>query len=752
MEYGKGRLVLAVIKEYLDDTDSSYSEIQDAFPDNLQGGGVGVLISDEKLKQKLQQSNDTKNRFFVDSPITAGDGKVFYVSSQWRITNIGKFIVRARDLGYSIVNVDFKTHYDAYKEHPADHWIPDYRKVCNKYSEYKSKPALEYDDNFLELIWLKPNNRVSSVKPGFLSQKEYENIKDQLPEITKEIGSDPSPSMLSKVVAWAKQAKTENRLQTVKYGVIRRVFAAANPEQYSTITRESNQDNLINELKNRFGLVVESKGNWADKNMALMKSIKAEGLQNEDIYLVNTFVWELYKKYVLDKTVVPDPSSDPDLKPITKAIKTIGKEPKNCILYGPPGTGKTYHTINSALRIIDPAFYNEYENSRAELKKHFDKLTNDGRIGFVTFHQSFSYEDFVEGIRAETDNGAISYSIQDGIFKELCQNAVSNEENGNIDDVLVKLIEYLQDGSLHLRTSTGKGFSLGYSGGRTFTVKPDASASNGEYHASIENIKKVYRGAKAGSIYNASYVFSILEHLKDKYQLAAEPVAESNSPVVLIIDEINRGNTANIFGELITLIEPSKRAGMEEALEVILPYSKEKFSVPNNLYIIGTMNTADRSLSMLDTALRRRFKFIEMSPKANLLDGAHIESIDIKKIFEAINNRISILYDRDHMIGHSYFLPLLDSDATFSRLKDIFSNEIIPLLEEYFFEDWEKIGKVLGDAKKSKNLQMIIPTMSEDEVVSLFGEDENGAMNIQYMRNVEAMNNPQAYIAIYNNF
>jgi 5-methylcytosine-specific restriction protein B len=233
-------------------------------------------------------------------------------------------------------------------------------------------------------------------------------------------------------------------------------------------------------------------------------------------------------------------------------------------------------------------------------------------------------------------------------------------------------------------------------------------------------------------------------------------LANSNSRVVLIIDEINRGNISSIFGELITLIEESKRAGAEEALSVTLPYSKEPFRVPKNLYLIGTMNTADRSLALMDTALRRRFDFIEMMPKTEKLEKLNVKGIKISEMLSKMNKRIEVLYDREHSIGHAFFMPLqkeeLDKEKQWELLKDIFTNKIIPLLEEYFFEDWEKIRQVLGDNKKKDEHQFIRPNKEGEEEARLMLKNDDYYSVDQYKsyeKNKDAIKYPESFIGIY---
>jgi 5-methylcytosine-specific restriction protein B len=226
----------------------------------------------------------------------------------------------------------------------------------------------------------------------------------------------------------------------------------------------------------------------------------------------------------------------------------------------------------------------------------------------------------------------------------------------------------------------------------------------------------------------------------------ADDAVGNQRPRVLIIDEINRGNVSRIFGELITLIEPSKRAGAPEALEAVLTYSKEAFSVPDNVYLIGTMNTADRSLAALDIALRRRFEFVEMAPDPGKLANVKVAGIDLSTMLDVMNRRIEVLLDRDHQLGHAYFMSLTNGDGL-PKLATIFRNQILPLLQEYFFEDWQRIAWVLNDHRKVKGFQFVVPpTLS---VEALFGIGTDVPTDSKLWRlDEDAFKKPESYLDI----
>lgn len=396
-----------------------------------------------------------------------------------------------------------------------------------------------------------------------------------------------------------------------------------------------------------------------------------------------------FRKEVLDQlktiTITDELMSNTDKTPAT---------PLNQILFGAPGTGKTYHTKKMAVEIIN----GKKERTREEINKEYEELIEARQIVFTTFHQSLSYEDFIEGIKPETIDGNVTYEVKEGIFKSICKNAFSKEiTSDNFEVVYQKLLEEIDnsvDNKLVLETLVHA---------KEFTIYKN-SKNNIRFHSNTEKayeavIKKevLEHYLKTGEALDwAPYTKSVANYIIEKYNYIQNEAIEPKKHV-LIIDEINRGNVSAIFGELITLLEEDKRKGNKEHTEAVLPYSGDKFSVSNNVYIIGTMNTADRSVEALDTALRRRFSFVEMQPKPGILsDKKYVKykDVDLSKLLETINKRIEVLIDKDHQIGHSYFIGIQDLED----LRRTFKDKIIPLLEEYFYGDFGKIGLVLGGA------------------------------------------------------
>jgi 5-methylcytosine-specific restriction protein B len=382
----------------------------------------------------------------------------------------------------------------------------------------------------------------------------------------------------------------------------------------------------------------------------------------------------------------------------------------------------------------------------------------------VTFHQSFSYEDFVEGIKATTSGEGISYTVESGIFKNACEAANHIKSATNSSENMFHVGQTFNGYKVSLVTEDivqvikPKGNVLPF----PMAILNDLKKLVESGQITIEEIgnkgwQKIESNIEPYLVNGyANLVPLLVEHLVSGSEKLLPQLKENHS-TVLIIDEINRGNISSIFGELITLIEPSKRAGAEEALSVTLPYSKETFQVPSNLYLIGTMNTADRSLALMDTALRRRFDFVEMMPDVTKLKGIEVNGIDVSEMLSKMNKRIEVLYDREHTLGHAFFMPLLkedDSEKQFTLLQNIFGNKILPLLEEYFFEDWEKIRLVLGDSNKDPEHQFI--TINNDgynNAATLFGKNVEPDYGMEeaksYNRSKEALTKVASYIGIY---
>lgn len=585
-----------------------------------------------------------------------------------------------------------------------------------------------------------------------------------------------------------------------------------------------NREPVIDRTQNKFWVTKE----WGESTERTSGNIER--------FIEKCKIYEL----IIERINSEQPDRNDDSKGNNKVM--LFKNTLNTILFGPPGTGKTYKSIDHALAAIyglsvkDNDFYEdvitkaneqfgsifikaedkaeeEKITNRKKLNEIYKKLVNSGQIVFTTFHQSYGYEEFIEGIKPdmESDDGEVRYEVKDGVFKDLCDRAlgvktyksdkgeteiksdatvwkVSLGSSGNNpikakcfnegtirigwisvqevgDEYYIKLgsknkntirnfIDEMKIGDIVVSIGNQKNAdAIG-------VIVGDYQTDNDPNYPKFRNVKWYFTGINV-SIYDLNERKNLVQQTVYKlHSISVEKVIsllkeqgvfntptspedyESKINYVIIIDEINRGNISKIFGELITLIEPSKRLGADEAMTVTLPYSGYPFGVPSNVYIIGTMNTADRSIALMDTALRRRFEFIEMMPKPELLQEVTIKDeqgqhhkIDLKKLLEVINSRISYLYDRDHQIGHAYFMTLLDDKVKDKKaeLDNIFRNKIIPLLQEYFYDDWEKIQIVLGDHENqryedeefnhSQNLFIVSTKLKETDILGLDHDD-----------------------------
>lgn len=328
----------------------------------------------------------------------------------------------------------------------------------------------------------------------------------------------------------------------------------------------------------------------------------ADQAQDYDWYMAEWASWKGWTKPVGNEVELADLPWSP---------------PTNLILYGPPGTGKTWTVMAEAVRLADDLAPDDpllTAENREALKSRYDDLLAIDRIRFVTFHQSYAYEDFVEGLRPPTHGeGAFRLDVHRGVFRRIAEDA---------------------------------------------KINPD--------------------------------------------------------PHVLIIDEINRANISKVFGELITLLEGDKRLGGSNEVMLELPYSGIRFGVPSNVHVVGTMNTADRSIALLDTAMRRRFTFREMSPRADLL--RQVAGIDLGTVLKVINERIEYLVGREHRIGHAFFMGC----ATRTDIDDVMCDKVIPLLQEYFFEDWGRVHAVLGNGFIGQRKISPPPAISGEAITSWF--------------------------------
>lgn len=640
-------------------------------------------------------------------------------------------------------------------------WLNSYKNFVPKFiEEAKSKTNYkDWDKAIFHEYFEKSNDQcISSLRQGYLSKEEQNLIKKNWSEISpllKKIAenqNEPSWSIYEQIQQVIKKYTKVNRKASTY-----RIIAGLQPNLLSTIVNKRNLKELFCYIKKYIDEPIPKySGDWFKDSYTICQFYKEHLQADENMNLI-TYPWQTLQYFKKNINISNNDMTNTDTEIYTKSSL-------NQILYGPPGTGKTYNTINKAISIIDPTF--DLNQDRKIIKDEYERLIAEKQILFTTFHQSMSYEDFIEGIKPTiNDKQNVIYDTINGMFKKISSLANDNwlaakkkPELLAFEEALNILIEEWDNNhkmTFPMKTQ-GKDFSiLGFTDSSIQFKK----SSGGTGHTLSKSTLRdyYYEIRKVGQTGVNIYYPPILEKLKQyKPSASSERIIKKEKKFVLIIDEINRGNVSQIFGELITLIEEDKRLGNPEALEVTLPYSNDKFGVPPNLYIIGTMNTADRSVESLDSALRRRFSFIEMIPENKLLspsalycqllwkyenvdwdnpeflekenqlfdfikasndlkiekeeiwtimkndnirddfyyfDDFEFSGINLKTILETINNRIEILLNRDHLIGHAYFINV----QTEKDLLYVFRNKIIPLLQEYFYNDYQKIALILGE-------------------------------------------------------
>ena len=505
--------------------------------------------------------------------------------------------------------------------HPLRNLFQDYYKE-DIYWKFESKDSVPWLCFWSRKLAEEPANGIYPMFYSYSGKQNGQNIKYLILAFGKSVKKETN-------IDWDKKLPLENindffnklgveglptHKNEINYGTSK-VYRAyiVNQEKFNDIDF---QDEIYNDFKNLFEYYLAyAKYITYEKNWSKISDSKEElkiAYEKELNKIIKTL--DSYQ----NNSKLEDNNLTGGIEYNFNQIKDEFNFPLNTILYGPPGTGKTYNSMFYSVGIVekDKSIF-DMKNNNEDILKKFKEYKDKDFIKFITFHQSYGYEDFIEGIRPYLDDKSkdLKYILHSGIFKDICNKAKNDRQNN----------------------------------------------------------------------------------------------------YVLIIDEINRGNISKIFGELISLIEASKREGSKEKLEVILPYSKESFTIPKNLYILGTMNTADRSIALLDIALRRRFYFIEMMPRYDIFKDIKINDIDLALLLSTINERIEFLLDREHTIGHSYFLNI----SSFEDLTSVFKNSIMPLLTEYFYDDFEKIKLVLGDNDfiSSKNISINVKGSNQKKYV-----------------------------------
>lgn len=652
------------------------------------------------------------------------------------------------------------------KNYSASKWDQRYREFTTLLQQTSTFTEPETDD-LVKRLWYERDNGIASIRQGVPSLAEYQQSLPLLRQLTERIRQQPNEATYQYVGSALQQAKETGELKRMYWSLRNRVFAAFSPENYTSTVDENAFNKAAEFLNQHFHLGLVLTGNWLQKNYELKQAIHAQS-PNKDPYYVNMAIWHLYellreRDNEQKQEKVASTTSITSSEPIEN--ETIPHSPTNVIFFGPPGTGKTF-TLQQKMKEYTshavPADRDAWLDSRLESLNWMQVITlvlldlgKRAKVRQMTEHEWFQRKALLNGrssnfsqttwatLQSFTIPGSTTVAYK-GRREPAIFDKTADSEWFLVESQLEQVDELL---SLYEELKQGPKSAEAIQRFATVTFHQSYG-----YEEFIEGIR-----ARSDESGNISYPIEPGIFLR----LCQRANADSAHRYAIFIDEINRGNISKIFGELISLIEVDKRAGMSNAMSLQLSYSSDHFSVPANVDIIGAMNTADRSLALMDTALRRRFDFVEMMPDLSLLSGAKVKGIELEPLLEKLNSRIEALYDREHTLGHAFFMPVKnaldsgDEETAFKQLKITFQKKIIPLLQEYFFDDWNKIRLVLADnQKQDDSLQFVIE--KTDDLDTLFGNNhdlrrhdrQSTAYELEAF-DEEIWNMPKAYRAIY---
>ncbi|HFK5711183.1 TPA: AAA family ATPase [Enterobacter roggenkampii] len=652
------------------------------------------------------------------------------------------------------------------KNYAASRWDQRYREFTTLLQQTSTFAEPETDD-LVKRLWYERDNGIASIRQGVPSLAEYQQSLPFLRELTERVRQQPNEATYQYVGSALQQAKETGQLKRMYWSLRNRVFAAFSPENYTSTVDENAFNKAAEFLNQHFHLGLVLTGNWLQKNYELKKAIHAQS-PNTDPYYVNMAIWHLYellreRDNEQKQEKVASITSTTSSEPIEN--KSIPHSPTNLIFFGPPGTGKTFKLQQKMKEYTSHAVATDRDawlDSRLESLNWMQVITlvlldlgKRAKVRQMTEHEWFQRKALLNGRSSNFSQTAWatlqSFTIPGSTtvaYKGRREPAVFDKTADSEWFLVESQLEQV-DELLSLYAELKQGPKSAEAIQRFAVVTFHQSYGYEEF---IEGIR-----ARSDESGNISYPIEPGIFMRLCQRANADPAHR----YAIFIDEINRGNISKIFGELISLIEVDKRAGMSNAMSLQLSYSGDYFSVPANVDIIGAMNTADRSLALMDTALRRRFDFVEMMPDLSLLSGTKVKGIELEPLLEKLNSRVEALYDREHTLGHAFFMPVKnaldagDEEAAFKQLKIAFQKKIIPLLQEYFFDDWNKIRLVLADnQKQDDSLQFVIE--KTDDLDTLFGnnhdlrhhDQQSTAYELEAF-DQEIWNRPQAYRAIY---